>query len=198
MKLPKKIDDVIHFFQKIPGVGPKTALRQSLVLTKWKKDELKAFSMALDSLSTLERCEDCGLFSEGTLCHICSHEERKSESTLCVVENISDFMAIESSRQFMGVYHVLGGVLNPLLGIGPDELQIDRLIKRIKRDDIKTVILAVNPSVEGDATCSYIRQELIGDPIKVERIGFGVPMGGSLEYLDVLTISKALEYAREI
>jgi recombination protein RecR len=108
------------------------------------------------------------------------------------VENVSDLMAIERSGQFKGLYHILGGVLNPLLGVGPEQLRLDELEEKIKRREIAEIILAVNPSVEGDATCAYIRS-LIDESVKVERIGFGVPIGGSLEYLDSMTISKALE-----
>jgi recombination protein RecR len=131
------------------------------------------------------------MFSEGDICNICATDSRSSAKVLCVVENINDLMAIEKSNTFTGVYHILGGVLNPLSGIGPDQLKIDKLVERVKKLGVETVILAVNPSVEGDATCSYIKQ-LFGD-VNIERIGFGIPIGGSLEYLDPLTISKALE-----
>lgn len=117
---------------------------------------------------------------------------RGETKVLCIVEGVTDLLAIEKSSQFKGRYHVLGGVLNPLLGIGPNELGINKLIDRIKRNEIEELVLAINPSVEGDATCSFIK-ELLPDGVKAERIGFGMPMGGSLEYLDTLTISKALE-----
>jgi len=107
-------------------------------------------------------------------------------------------MAIERSNQFSGVYHILGGVLNPLIGIGPDKLRIDILKERVIKNNVQTMIMAINPSVEGDATCSYIRQELNDQEVSIERIGFGMPMGGSLEYLDPLTISKALENRKSI
>jgi recombination protein RecR len=140
----------------------------------------------------MEKCDKCGLYLDGDECMICSSEKRQSSSTICVVEGMTDCMAIEASEQYFGLYHILGGVLNPLLGIGPDELGLDRLTDRVKQESIKNVILAVTPSVEGDATCAYIKSELSND-VKVERIGFGIPMGGSFEYLDSLTIMKALE-----
>ena len=115
---------------------------------------------------------------------------------MCVVESINDLMAIERSNEYSGIYHVLGGVLNPLLGIGPEQLGIQKIVDRVEQYEIKTVVLAVNPSVEGDATCSYIKQ-LLKD-VHVDRIGFGVPIGGSLEYLDPLTISKALENRKRL
>lgn len=132
------------------------------------------------------------MFADEDLCSICSDEDRQANKSLCIIENASDLMAIEKSGNFKGVYHILGGVLNPLLGVGPDELKMDELKSRILEKDIKEVILAINPSVEGDATCSYFKT-LLPDSVQVERIGFGVPIGGSLEYLDPMTITKALE-----
>jgi recombination protein RecR len=123
---------------------------------------------------------------------ICQDEFRESQKSLCIVETASDLMAIEKSGNFKGLYHILGGVLNPLLGIGPEELKLDELKHRIVAKEIQEVILAINPSVEGDATCSYLKMILPAD-VRVERIGFGVPIGGSLEYLDPMTITKALE-----
>src|SRR5690606_21377912 len=123
---------------------------------------------------------------------ICSNHYRHEAKVICVIENANDLMAIEKSGEFHGLYQILGGVLNPLAGIGPDQLNIDTLTKRVSENEIETVILALNPSVEGDATCAYIKH-LLGEKTKVERIGFGVPIGGSLEFLDPMTIMKALE-----
>jgi recombination protein RecR len=132
------------------------------------------------------------MFADETLCSICSDDYRKSAKTLCVVEHASDLMAIEKSGHFKGVYHILGGVLNPLLGVGPEELKLDELKEKIINKGISEIILALNPSVEGDATCSYLKS-ILPTSTQVERIGFGVPIGGSLEYLDPMTITKALE-----
>ena len=197
MELQKILLNAVDQFSKIPGVGDKTALRQTLILTKWTNEELVAFSDAIKELVSLKKCQKCGMFSDEDICTICSSIKRCELKSLCIVENITDCMAIERSNQFHGRYHVLGGVLNPLMGIGPDELKIDKLIERITNESIEDLILAINPSVEGDATCSYINQ-VISDGVSVERIGFGVPMGGSLEYLDSMTISKALENRRKM
>lgn len=197
MELPEKILNTVSQFSKLPGVGEKTALRQSLILTGWETQDLKNFGQAIEDLVNLKNCLRCGMFAEVEYCDICSTESRNELGFLCVVENISDCLAIERSDQFKGVYHVLGGVLNPLLGIGPDELKIDHVVQRIKNEEIINVVLAINPSVEGDATCSFIKDQL-PSTINVERIGFGIPMGGSLEYLDNLTISKALENRKKI
>lgn len=195
--LPISIEEAVSSFSMLPGVGSKTALRQVMNMVNWNTEDLVTFAKSIENLTNLKFCIDCGFFCEEQKCYVCKNEARTQKSTLCVVENINDFMAIERSHQFNGVYHILGGVLNPLMGIGPDKLNLDKLANRVRELKIKNIILAVNPSVEGDATCSYIRQ-LIGSEVSIERIGFGMPMGGSLEYLDSLTISKALENRKEI
>ena len=197
MELPQKLLNLIDQFGKLPGVGPKTAMRQSLILSEWTSVELLKFAESIEGLNNLKKCSKCGMFADETFCNVCINPERVNSPTLCVVETISDFLAIENSGQFKGKYYILGGVLNPLMGIGPDELNIDKLVTRISSEEIKEVILAVNPSIEGDATCSYIKDQITGD-VEVDRIGFGIPMGGSLEYLDALTISKALENRRHM
>ncbi len=192
IQLPEVIKNAVEALTKLPGVGEKTAFRMVMSMTHWKAQELNSVGSALSSLKNLKLCEECGMFADDSLCSICSDESRQSIKALCVVENASDLMAIEKSGNFRGIYHILGGVLNPLLGIGPDELKMDELKNRIIEKDIHEIILAINPSVEGDATCSYFKT-LLPESIKVERIGFGVPIGGSLEYLDPMTITKALE-----
>jgi recombination protein RecR len=197
MELPESLKFAVSQMTKIPGVGEKTALRQVLTICRWDREQLAALGRSLTALGDLNSCEECGFYTDQGLCQVCSEERRRNESSICVVESISDFIAIENSKTHKGTYHILGGVLNPLLGIGPDELRIPELVARIKDQEKSEVILAVNPSVEGDATCSYIKQEL-PENIRVERIGFGIPMGGSLEYLDALTITKALENRKRL
>lgn len=192
IQLPEVIKNAVDALTKLPGVGEKTAFRMVMSMTHWKAQELQVVGDSLTNLRNLKLCQECGMFADENICSICADEGRVSNKTLCVVENASDLMAIEKSGNFRGVYHILGGVLNPLLGVGPDELRMDDLKDRIVQREIEEVILAINPSVEGDATCSYFKT-LLPDSIKVERIGFGVPIGGSLEYLDPMTITKALE-----
>ena len=192
IQLPEVIKNAVEALTKLPGVGEKTAFRMVMSMTNWKPQELILVGDSLASLKDLKLCADCGMFSDDELCSICADDSRQTTRALCVVENASDLMAIEKSGHFRGVYHILGGVLNPLLGIGPDELKMDELKSRIIEKGVAEVILAINPSVEGDATCSYFKS-LLPDSIEVERIGFGVPIGGSLEYLDPMTITKALE-----
>lgn len=192
VQLPEIIKNAVEALTRLPGVGEKTAFRMVMNMTNWKNIELKKVGDAISDLQNVELCRECGMFSDGELCSICSDEHRKSVKTLCVVENVSDLLAIEKSGTFKGTYHILGGVLNPLLGVGPDELKMDEIKDKIKGQEIGEVILAINPSIEGDATCAYFKS-FLPDHIMVERIGFGVPIGGSLEHLDPMTISKALE-----
>lgn len=196
IQLPDSIQDCVKSFAKLPGVGEKTALRQVMSMVKWDQQSLMEFASSVSNLSNIKKCSECGLYSDEDICEICNKIERKESGVICVVETISDLMAIEKSNEYTGLYHVLGGVLNPLMGVGPDQLKIDKLVERVEKYKISSVILAVNPSVEGDATCSYINQLL--NNVDVERIGFGIPMGGSLEYLDPLTISKALENKKRL
>jgi recombination protein RecR len=197
MELPEKLQKMVKQFSRLPGVGEKTALRQALIMTKWKKDELVSFAQAISGLSEHNHCKKCGMFCDDVSCKICSDNARFQAKTLCVVESVTDCLAIERSGNFRGKFHILFGVLNPLLGIGPEELKLDFLLERVESEGIEEIILAVNPSVEGDATCAYIKQ-LLPASVNIDRIGFGIPMGGSLEFVDSLTITKALENRRNL
>ena len=197
MELPEKLLKAVKQFTRLPGVGEKTALRQSLIMTKWNKEDLMHFAEAIKGLSEINHCKKCGMYCDQELCRICTDSFRSQATILCVVESVTDCLAIERSGHFRGKFHILFGVLNPLLGIGPDELKLDELILRVENENIEEVILAVNPSVEGDATCSYLKQAL-PEKTRVDRIGFGIPMGGSLEFVDSLTITKALENRRHL
>ncbi|MBC7715155.1 MAG: recombination protein RecR [Rhizobacter sp.] len=197
MDLPERLLKVVRQFGRLPGVGEKTALRQSLIMTKWNKEDLVNFAEAVKGLAELNHCKKCGMFCDDKLCKICMDHNRVSSKTICVVESVTDYLAIERSGNFRGKFHILFGVLNPLMGIGPDELKLDYLFSRIQDEEVEELILAVNPSVEGDATCAYIKQ-MLPETISVDRIGFGIPMGGSLEYVDSLTITKALENRRHL
>lgn len=197
MELPEKLLKAVKQFSRLPGVGEKTALRQSLILTKWNKEDLVTFAEAVKGLADLNHCEFCGMFCDEKICKICSDSHRSNSKVLCVVESVTDCLAIERSGNFRGKFHILFGVLNPLMGVGPDEIHLEKLFARVKDESIEDIILAVNPSVEGDATCAYIKHSL-PDSINIDRIGFGIPMGGSLEFVDSLTITKALENKRHL
>lgn len=190
--LPDKIKNAVTALSKLPGVGEKSALRMVTSLTKWRNSDLEFFAHAVEGLATLKDCSECGMWTDNHLCEICSNDHRTSARVVCVVEQVSDLLAVEKSGQYKGRFIVLGGVLNPLLGVGPDQLRLSKLSELADRKLMDVVILALNPSIEGDATCAYIKH-ILPDSVQVERIGFGMPIGGSLEYLDPMTIGKALE-----
>ena len=190
VKLPNDFEQLVNFFSKLPSVGEKTAQRFVLNLMKWDEEEIQSFSKALAQIKSLKKCELCGMFASELLCEVCLDDRRNEAGSLCVIESITDFMAVEKSGYFKGVYHILGGVINPLLGVGPEDLKIDILKQRVKEKNIKEIILALNPSVEGDVTCSYIKQEL-GEDVSIQRIGFGVPMGANIEYICLLYTSPS-------
>lgn len=192
--LPEKIKFAVNDISKLPGVGKKSALRQVMSILKWNSSSIENFSKSISNLRGIQYCKQCNLFCDDELCTVCANPLRE-DKILCVVESITDLMAIENSGNFHGKFFVLGGVLNPLAGIGPEEIFVDKLLHMIKEKEVKELILAINPSVEGDATCSFIKGQ-VSEDVRVERIGFGIPIGGSLEYLDPLTISKALENKR--
>jgi recombination protein RecR len=196
VELPENIKHAVKEMSRLPGIGERTALRQILNIINWNNEEISSFSSALGSLSEVKKCEYCGMFCEENICHYCTSESRKNRKTICVVETTTDLMAIENSGTYAGLYHILDGVLNPLAGIGPEHLKIDILKKRVDDLKIEELILAINPSVEGDATSSYIKQ-IMPEKVNIQRIGFGIPIGGTLEYLDPMTISKALENKKQ-
>ena len=195
IQLPQSLQTIKESFEKFPGIGKKSAMRFTMELADWTSEERQALSQSLNNLSLLKKCQECFVFSDTDLCEICSNPSRRKQKSICIVETMSDLMAIEQSEQHRGLYHILGGVLNPLRNIGPQDLAINFLVKRVDETEINNIILAINPSVEGDATCSYIKDQM-NTHVVIERIGFGLPMGGSLEYVDTMTISIALENRR--
>jgi len=197
MKLPDQIIEVVKNFSSLQGIGEKTAMRYALSLLRWEREKLEIFADSINTMKEIENCRVCGFVSKASHCELCKYSEENSSEILCLVEGLSDFLAISKNKTFRSHYHILNGVLNPLLGIGPNELGLNQLVERIKAGGYSEVILALSSSVEGDATCSFLRDIIPGGVI-VERIGFGLPMGGSLEYVDGLTISKALENRKQI
>jgi recombination protein RecR len=192
MELPSQLKNLIQTFTKLPGVGERTATRYSFEMLDWSESEINEMGAAVRAMAHVKRCEQCGALTEASICEICTDHRRGEQRSICAVEDIADWMAIERSHTFKGRYFILGGVLNPLIGIGPDDLGLNRLAERVRLDGVEEVILALNPSVEGDATCAYIK-DLLPASVNVLRIGFGMPIGGSLEFLDSMTIGKALE-----
>lgn len=188
---------LIEQFQRLPGVGPKTAQRLALHILKRPDDEVKALAQALmDAKQQVGLCSECFHLSAEPVCEICASNSR-DRATLCVVADSRDVIALEKTREYRGLYHVLGGLISPMDGIGPDQLYIAQLVRRVSQQQIREVILAISPSVEGETTTLYIGQ-LLKPFTRVTRIAFGLPMGGDLEYADEVTLARALEGRRDL
>lgn len=203
MRLPKSIQKLIEALEKLPGIGPKTAARLTFYLLHVPQEQLDEFGEAVVNLKKKTvLCSICFNVAEVDPCPICTDRNR-DKSIICVVEQSLDILALEKAGKFKGVYHVLGGALNPLNNIGPDEIKISELIKRIKlTEGIKELILATNPNMEGEATAMYIKNKVnelrITDHVlRITRLGMGLPTGGDLEYADEQTLTRAIEGRRE-
>jgi recombination protein RecR len=203
MKIPKAINDVIDSFQKLPGIGPKTAQRLAYYLLHVPQTELDSFAGSLSSLKkNTVLCSTCKNVTESDPCYICLDGQR-DQSLIMVVEQPIDLLAFERSGKYHGLYYVLHGVINPLENIGPDEIFIGGLFERIDKDEngrIKEIILATNPTMEGDATAMYISSKLksINSKVKISRLGMGIPTGADLEYADEVTLKEAILGRREM
>ncbi|MGB9911020.1 MAG: recombination mediator RecR [Microgenomates group bacterium] len=201
MILPKAIRKLMESFEKLPGIGPKTAARLTFYLLHLPQKQLEEFAQSLlDLKKNTVLCSICYNVSETDPCPICSDVNR-DKGTICVVEQPLDVLAIEKAGKYKGVYHVLHGVINPLENIGPDELYINQLLERLRVDGlrVKEVILATNPTMEGEATAMYLKNQfkILNLKFKITRLGQGLPTGGDLEYADEMTLSQALEGRRE-
>jgi recombination protein RecR len=188
---------LIEQFQRLPGVGPKTAQRLALHILRRPESEVHALAQALvEAKQQVGLCSVCFHLSADPVCEICRAPNR-DPNTICVVADSRDVIALEKTREYKGKYHVLGGLISPMDGIGPDQLHITQLVRRVSKQDIKEVILAISPSVEGETTTLYVGQ-LLKPFTRVTRIAFGLPMGGDLEYADEVTLARALEGRREL
>lgn len=188
---PEKFEELIHAFTKLPGVGYKTAERYAFTYLNWD-DETKAQFMEVveNAQNGIKRCTVCGNLSDGDKCAICSDVNR-NRNIICIVQNPKDISAIENMQEYNGVYHVLNGLINTSKGILPENLNIDSLIKRVD-DNVEEVIIATDPTMEGETTALYI-QKLLGDTTHVTRLAHGIPVGGHLDYTDSMTLLKAFE-----
>ncbi len=190
---PEPILNLIHSLSKLPGIGKKTAERLALHILHAPNQEAAALAADIVDLKKKVRlCATCFALSEKEHCRICSDPSR-DPSIICVVENPTDMAAIEKSNAFFGTYHILGGALSPLDGIGPADIRLDELFKRARDNKTKEIILATKTNVEGEATAAYILEKLIRTGISITRIASGIPMGGDLQYIDPLTMQKAME-----
>jgi recombination protein RecR len=187
------VENAVNEFAKLPGIGKKTALRLILHLIKQPPEEVSHFSETVAKMREgIKFCNRCNNISDKEICNICTNSSRRQE-IICVVENIRDVIAIESTQQFNGLYHVLGGIISPLDGIGPDQLTIDGLVTRIQKEKTEELIFALNPTIQGDTTIYYIQKKIKGIKIKITTIARGIAFGGELEYTDELTLGRSLQ-----
>lgn len=187
------LENAVNEFAKLPGIGKKTALRLVLHLLKQDTGEVTHFSDIIAKMrSEIKFCQRCFNVADGDICSICANSMRKQE-IICVVESIRDVIAIESTQQFNGTYHVLGGVISPLDGIGPDQLNIESLANRIKKEQTQELIFALNPNIQGDTTIYYIQKKLQGLSCRITTIARGIAFGGELEYADEMTLARSLQ-----
>ncbi|GAB3415434.1 recombination mediator RecR [Niabella aquatica] len=187
------LESAVNEFSRLPGIGKKTALRLVLHLLKQEEDHVEHFSETIARMrKEIRFCKRCFNVADGDFCSICANSYRQ-QKTICVVENIRDVIAIESTQQFNGTYHVLGGVISPLDGIGPDQLHIAALAERVEKENTEELIFALNPNIQGDTTIYYIQKKLQGLDIRITTIARGIAFGGELEYADELTLGRSLQ-----
>ncbi len=198
MIYPKSVATLIEQFQKFPSVGPKSAQRMAFYLLRMPMAEVQKLAQSIvEAKENTKTCEVCFNLSSTSPCEICS-SERRDKSTICVVAETKDLIAIEKTNEYRGLYHVLQGVISPMDGIGADDIRIKELLTRLTDDKVKEVILALSPSVEGEATSLYLSKLIKPFGIKISRIAFGLPVGADLEYADEITIARAIEGRREL
>lgn len=198
MIYPKSIALLIEHFQKFPSVGPKSAQRMAFYLLRMPKTEVEKFAQSMiDAKENTKTCEICFNLSSTSPCEICTSSQR-DKATICVVAETKDLIAIEKTNEYKGLYHVLQGLISPMDGIGADDIRIKELLNRLTDENVREVILALSPSVEGEATSLYLSKLIKPFGVKISRIAFGLPVGADLEYADEITIAKAIEGRREL
>lgn len=186
------LENAVNEFAKLPGIGRKTALRLVLHILKQSEQDVDTFGNAFIQLRReIVYCKVCHNISDTDICHICSNPSRDGE-TICVVENIKDVMSIENTQQFRGLYHVLGGIISPMDGIGPNDLEIESLVQRVVNENVKEIILALSTTMEGDTTNFYIFRKLAATNVKITTIARGISIGDELEYADEITLGRSI------
>ena len=198
MEYPNSILKLIENFKRLPGVGEKSAERYAFSINELEKEDVLDFAESLNDVKNkIKKCSICNNITENDICDICSDINR-DKKTICVVENIKNVFSFENLSVYNGLYFVLDGLISPIDGIGPEDLNIDKLIQRIKDEQIKEVILAINPSIEGETTLLYIQKLLESNDVIVTRIAHGIPLGADIEYIDPLTLEMALNDRKEV
>ena len=194
----ESLDSLVTRLNRLPGVGIKSAQRLAFHIIAMPDEDVSALAEAItEAKRRIHFCPVCGNYTENELCGVCADPKRTAE-LLCVVESARDVLFMERIHEFRGRYHVLGGVLSPMDGVGPDQLRIRELLERVEKEGVREVIIATNPDVEGEATASYIAKLLKNGGVRVSRIAHGIPIGGNLEYVDEITLSKSIENRREM
>ena len=198
MKYPESIQNLIDSFKKLPGIGEKTAERLALSILDESDEDVELFSKSLiDTKTKIVRCKECNNLSEDDLCEICKNKNR-NKKVMCVVEEPKNIILIEKLNIFDGYYHVLDGLISPIDGINPEDLNIDALIERVKKNKVEELILALKPSIEGETTSLYISKLLESDKVKITKLAYGIPLGAEIDYVDSLTLEMALENRMDI
>ncbi len=194
---PKYLQDIISEFSKLPGIGHKTAVRLSMHVINKNLEDVMCFSEAIKNCKlNLKYCEKCSNLSDDKFCYVCSNKSRDN-SIICVVQDIRDVYAFEKVGNYQGVYHVLHGLISPNKGIGPENLNINNLVQRIDCDEVVEVILSTGLTLEGEATSAYISKLLYGKKVKVTRLAYGIPLGSDLDYVDEMTLGRALDFRQK-
>lgn len=198
MNYPETLNNLIESYKKLPGIGEKTSERMALATLELDDEIIKMFSKAVSECKEkIKNCQRCFNLSEEDLCLICKDKSRDT-STICLVEDVKNIIALEKVGTYNGLYHVIGGLISPLDGINPENLNIESLLKRVKEEKTKEVIIAIKPGIEGEMTSLYLIKKLASTGVKVSKIAYGIPIGADMDYLDALTLEMALEDRKEV
>lgn len=198
MIYPELLQDLINFYKKLPGIGDKSAERMALATIELSKNDVERFSEALvDSKNNLKNCKICGHITENEICHICENQAR-NHNLICVIEDYKSVFSFEKVGNYQGVYHVLNGLISPMDGIGPEDINISSLVKRVESLENPELILALKSSIEGETTTLYIKKIFEEKDVTISRLSYGIPIGAEIDYLDIITLDKALEDRKRI
>ena len=198
MIYPKLLQELINYYKKLPGIGEKSAERMALATLDMAEKDVEKFSeVLLESKKSLQTCKVCGHITDSEVCHICDNSNRK-QNLICVIEDYKSVFSFEKVGNYQGVYHVLNGLISPMDGIGPEDINISSLVKRIENLDNPEIILALKSSVEGETTTLYIKKIFENKNVTISRLSYGIPIGAEIDYLDIITLDKALEDRKKI